>query len=150
MGLWTGISKRIYGDDVVKEAFLRPDVWINAPAIHKNLEIFMKYYDISYVLSSPCNPVSAACKYVWLENHGIDPQKLILAMNKETISRDGTMLIDDNPKHCVSFMNGGGKSVMFIRPWSNGQSFDKKVIDTAMELSVTSSEELLDAIKSLL
>lgn len=50
----------------------------------------------TYILSHPCSAASAAGKWLWLLDRGIDPEdKLILTKNKHLLAKPNDILYDD-------------------------------------------------------
>ena len=137
-----------YSDEVIGKTFSDPDVWLKAKPFDDYLYLFNKNKSRSMICSSPANAISCACKYEWLQKHGVEKDKYIFAVNKTFLaSVKGAVLIDDSASNCADFIRAGGRAIMVMRHYSKG--FPKKDVELAMSNYVDSAYELNEVLKKL-
>jgi 5'(3')-deoxyribonucleotidase len=109
---------------------LRPYPWFNDLIAH----VERLGYEW-FILSSPGNHAEAAAgKVDWLHaQFGNDFDRFILTHYKETLAKEGTLLIDDSKKQCERFYASGGDVLLFPAPWNHYGTFAIEAVKVTLD-----------------
>lgn len=104
---------------------LGSDFWKNLeafPWFEKLYQGLLQYGPV-YFLSKPClSPNSLKGKIEWLQNvFGKDFRDYILTSQKQLLAKPSAILIDDDDRNCISFINSGGKAILFPQYWNKNR-----------------------------
>jgi 5'(3')-deoxyribonucleotidase len=114
-------------DPVILWDSLTYKFWCNLPK-SKECKYLMELLESEFdrpslcVLSSPPSaPYVADAKILWIQNNLPKwlHRSFLIGPRKEFCSHPNALLIDDNDRNCYNFTLGGGKSIIFPRPWNS-------------------------------
>lgn len=146
----TPTMNKILGRELTLEEFWKPiqgnlDFWVNLDPLPWYKDVIASVQNRLdpdwYILSSPHDCVdSYKGKLIWIRNNlgaDFDLSKVILTSRKELLANHRSILIDDCPANCNSFMNYPNQGLAFLFPAPNNglAEFSKDpVIDLDIKL----------------
>ena len=75
------------------------------------------------IMTQPADACSAAGKIDWLEKHCGPGQRYSLTTSKHHLARPGSLLIDDNQRHCEAYTQHGGSAFLWPAPYNRYARF---------------------------
>jgi len=83
-------------------------------------------YEWYYATSPSRSHRSSSGKVLWMqEQHGTHFRRYVLGEHKHLLAKSDALLIDDNQKNVERFVENGGKSILFPRPWNRLHHIDE-------------------------
>lgn len=120
-----GVSRSTFWANVEKAS---PDIWINMeeyPYFDVMVEELMQWGEVFFLSSPGWSAASAQGKIIWLQNRfGKMCRNYVLTNQKHLLARPDAILIDDFGWNCEQFRAGGGRAVLYPRPWNDGPILD--------------------------
>ena len=96
------------------------------------------------VLTSPIDdPACHFGKASWLKRHlFLKPGDYLIGAAKEFCATPRTVLIDDSDKNCATFIEHGGRAILFPRPWNLNRSLSDSAVEYTLEKLAEMESEL--------
>jgi 5'(3')-deoxyribonucleotidase len=105
-----------------------PDIWIDMeeyPYFDAMVKELTECGEVFFLSSPGWSAASAQGKIIWLQNRfGRAFRHYVLTNQKHLLARPDAILVDDFGRNCEAFREGGGRAVLYPRPWNDGPILD--------------------------